>query len=1225
MDPTSAHSTALVRKRTDLELMPPPPPSKRIKRPKHVLDEDTYTEALSQIIARDFFPGLLESETQQEYLDALESKDAEWIDSASRRLRQVMTPGRRRTLATPLRQAGSSSASASGRTPLNFVGDTPATVISTTSTTAPSQNPNPTIDTSVSLAAFQSKYTSEDNESFYKLLDRQNRKRVEKYAWLWTGNKLPSKQQIKQKEVEAKLLAQRGSGALHDDGFTRDRLAILDKNAAGRPAAPDHWNRAKPNNELMFIPDGVDDLVETVAERAQAESRAGQKRIVYENTRVPSQVPRETTAAGGGEDRSRAGSPTLSEVRNAIAGNRRACDTESSIMGGGGGGETPRVNGYAFVDDEEPEPEPEQKKKDKEPAMIDLGPGDATPNPFQFQEQRKREVLHHRMVDKISQSKRTSARLGFTGNVERGPVPKFPSSPRVSGGSLTPAAQRLWGRIGGSEGGKGAASPFGDSGGKQEGKKQKKKRIAMRLGDLLVDLAAVASASRAVAGKHVALRARQAERYRQGSSVLGGQPPSPAPSRSPSEPSKPSGGAWDVRDSGIQVHDAPIATLVKPTTETQTQDGPGSETHTESSSSSSTISVEKPASFKPAPWAEGGIALLKQGFVPPRRPPQLSKKLGGGIPGIDLSQFQGQGEDEIGSGSKSGSGSEILDAVKEMEEGGKKTEEVLGKVRGDGEKGGDAVQSQLGASTILDSVTTEKAVDETRSNPSIEPTEAVMEDPGDIPKAQTTSAPDTTAETPLSNEDASIVADLATPNPLASTTAHVHQLRESAVPSTRIGRLWNYGGLAAGMFAGAIGEGLSRAVGGGSGTGSVMLSAGNMERLVAKLSRMRGAALKMGQMMSFQDAKMLPAPIQEVLQRVQDRADYMPGWQRDRVLAANLGTDWRELFDEFDDKPIAAASIGQVHRATLKANGQRVAVKIQFPGVADSINSDLDNLAVLLAATKLLPKGLYLNKTIDNARTELAWECDYTREAECAERYRQLLASSETNEENDVFSVPRIYPEASGKHVLTMEFMAGTAVTRIASFTQAQRDWIGTHILRLCLREITEFHFMQTDPNWTNFLYNPTTSRLELLDFGASREYPADFIDPYVRLLAAASRADRGRVKELSQQLGYLTGHESRAMLDAHITSVITIAEPFLRTAASNEVYDFRDQTITERVKAQIPVMIHERLAPPPEETYSLHRKLSGAFLLCARLGSRVRCRALFEDALTRNGFADEL
>lgn len=409
-------------------------------------------------------------------------------------------------------------------------------------------------------------------------------------------------------------------------------------------------------------------------------------------------------------------------------------------------------------------------------------------------------------------------------------------------------------------------------------------------------------------------------------------------------------------------------------------------------------------------------------------------------------------------------------------------------------------------------------------------------------------------------------------------------------------------------------ESVSRAFGGG-GQGSVLLSGANMERLVAKLSRMRGAALKIGQMMSFQDTKMLPAPIQEVLQRVQDRADYMPAWQRDRVLSANLGADWRELYSEFEEKPIAAASIGQVHKAVLKSNGQRVAVKIQFPGVADSINSDLDNLGILLTATKLLPKGLYLNKTIDNARLELGWECDYSREAECATRYKEHLGSQQ-----DVFLVPTVYPEASGKQVITMDWMDGTGVTRIKSFTQEQRDWIGSHILRLCLREITEFKFMQTDPNWTNFLYNPDTQMLELLDFGASREYPDAFVAQYVQLLEAASRSDHAAVKALSESLGYLTGHESKVMIEAHTQSVLTLAEPFL--ASAPEVYDFKDQTITERVKALIPVMLHERLAPPPEETYSLHRKLSGAFLLCARLGSKVRCREMFVEALAKGGYS---
>ncbi|KAK1770651.1 nuclear protein DGCR14 [Phialemonium atrogriseum] len=417
----SASSSALVRKRVDTELMPPPPPAKRIKRPRKVLDEDTYTEALSQIIARDFFPGLLESEIQQEYLDALESNDKVWISSAGRRLRHVMTPGRPR-----IRRGA--SVQPAGQTPTGYVGDTPLSVVSTV------VEERIEVDTSMGLGAFQSKYTSEDNESFYKLLDKQNQKRAEKYAWLWRGNKLPSKMQLKQKEIEAKLSQTR---SLIDDGFKRDRLAIKDKD--DRPAAPDHW-KAKPNNQLMFAPEGIDGILETVAERAQAESRAEPKSIVYENTRMP--VPNIA------QDQSVPPSPSLSAVRDAIAGKRRPGDQESST----GGGETPRVNGYAFVDDEESDATPAPAP------VIDLGHGDATPNPFRLQDQGKREALHHRMVERISQSKRSSAKLGLTGKVEKTPVPKFPSSPRVSG-DLTPAAQRLWGKID-SAGRKLSDSPF---------------------------------------------------------------------------------------------------------------------------------------------------------------------------------------------------------------------------------------------------------------------------------------------------------------------------------------------------------------------------------------------------------------------------------------------------------------------------------------------------------------------------------------------------------------------------------------------------------------------------------------------------------------------------------------------------------------------------------------------------------------------------------------------
>lgn len=414
-----------------------------------------------------------------------------------------------------------------------------------------------------------------------------------------------------------------------------------------------------------------------------------------------------------------------------------------------------------------------------------------------------------------------------------------------------------------------------------------------------------------------------------------------------------------------------------------------------------------------------------------------------------------------------------------------------------------------------------------------------------------------------------------------------------------MGRLFEYGGLAASMAFGA-------ASGGG------ILSPANMERLVKKLSKMRGAALKLGQMISFQDIKMLPPDIVQLLQRVQDSADYMPASQRDAVIESDLGPNWRALFESFHEKPVAAASIGQVHSAVLR-DGRRVAVKVQYPGVADSISSDLNNLSLLLHATKLLPKGLYLDKTIANARTELAWECDYIREADAARKFYDLLS-----DDTHAFTVPRIIDEASGKQVLTMDYMEGTAVTKIKHFSQEQRDWIGTQILRLCLREIMEFKYMQTDPNWTNFLYNPQTGKIELLDFGASREYPEQFVKLYTGVLLAASNRDRKRCEQLSIELGYLTGYESKTMVNAHIDSVMTLAEPFMEFA--DDVYDFREQTITDRVRGLIPTMVRERLAPPPEETYSLHRKLSGAFLLCARLGSRVRCKELFKNAVEKSG-----
>ncbi|KAI9795541.1 MAG: hypothetical protein M1835_005565 [Candelina submexicana] len=430
---STSSSQALTKRSADTALMPPPPIPKRIKRPVRVLDEDDYTDALSKIIARDFFPGLLETRTQQEYLDALDSQDGDWIASAGKKLTEVMTPGpdgrrlrgRRGTVMV-------TSALGDGPSPIGWGGDTLITSITDGSEDDITIR-NPNVDSNMSLGSFQAKYTSEDNESFYKLLDKQNQKRAEKYAWMWAGNKIPASRQIAHRQREGRLLEARASQEAEDGEKSQRTIRDVDE----RKAMPDTW-KARPNNQFMFVPDSVEDEMETVQQGAESLSKAPPKAVVYDNTRLPPPLPEPDPPVPP--------SPSISVVQDAIAGRPRPSSSESGFSGG----ETPRVNGYSFVDSA-PSPTPSELGASPmmwgtvEGSSLLLGGGDATPNPFKIKSQSKREELHHRMVDKVAKNKRKpSSALGKMGKT---PVPRFASTPRI-GASLTPAAQRLWTKVG---------------------------------------------------------------------------------------------------------------------------------------------------------------------------------------------------------------------------------------------------------------------------------------------------------------------------------------------------------------------------------------------------------------------------------------------------------------------------------------------------------------------------------------------------------------------------------------------------------------------------------------------------------------------------------------------------------------------------------------------------------------------------------------------------------
>ncbi|KAI8881818.1 ABC1-domain-containing protein [Backusella circina FSU 941] len=443
-------------------------------------------------------------------------------------------------------------------------------------------------------------------------------------------------------------------------------------------------------------------------------------------------------------------------------------------------------------------------------------------------------------------------------------------------------------------------------------------------------------------------------------------------------------------------------------------------------------------------------------------------------------------------------------------------------------------------------------------------------------------------------------------------------LKESRIPTSRFSRLWNYGTLGMGMGVGAINESLKRATGlSQESSGSVLLSEANVNRLVEKLSQMRGAALKMGQMLSIQGIQaaggeqqnVLPPQLEQILLRVHDSANYMPKKQMEKVMSSELGGDWQSYFKEFDPVPIAAASIGQVHAATLKSNNEQVVIKVQYPGVAESIDSDLSNLKTLVTFSNLLPKGLYLDNTIKVTKQELAWECDYIREAESAIRFKELL------KDDDRYKVPGVVRDLCTSRVLVSERLRGRALSKAIEEPQDIRNELGERLLRLCLREIFTFKFMQTDPNWSNFFYNKT--QIELLDFGACREFPDEFAIPYGHILLAAANNDREGVWKYSKELRFVTGYETGIMKDAHIDSVMTLGEPFRKTAP--DIYDFEGQTVTQRVRDTIPVMLRHRLTPPPDESYGLHKKLSGAFLLCTKLGSKFDTKAVWRDEVEKH------
>ena len=383
----------------------------------------------------------------------------------------------------------------------------------------------------------------------------------------------------------------------------------------------------------------------------------------------------------------------------------------------------------------------------------------------------------------------------------------------------------------------------------------------------------------------------------------------------------------------------------------------------------------------------------------------------------------------------------------------------------------------------------------------------------------------------------------------------------------------------------------------------MILTPDNLQRVRSTLAELRGAAMKLGQMVSLHGEELLPPELNEILAGLRNRADFMPLAQLESVLASELGSGWRERVLELDPEPLAAASIGQVHTA-LNTKGDEIVLKVQYPGVASSIDSDVDNLAAVLRWSGLIPSSLDVDSLLEELKRELHRETDYLREGKQTERFRELL------KDDSDFLVPRVDWELTRDRVLVLDRLHALPIEdlRGAEHPQERRDRMATALVRLVLRELFEFGLMQTDPNFANYLYDPVGERIALLDFGAARQFPRQFVDQYRTMVVAAVEGREADLLEAAEEIGFTSPDMGE---NCFLELVRLCAEP-LKVEGP---YDFTDSDLALRLREKgWSAYRDETLPAPPASMLFLNRKLGGTFLLCAHLKARVDFGQLYRD-----------
>jgi predicted unusual protein kinase regulating ubiquinone biosynthesis (AarF/ABC1/UbiB family) len=297
------------------------------------------------------------------------------------------------------------------------------------------------------------------------------------------------------------------------------------------------------------------------------------------------------------------------------------------------------------------------------------------------------------------------------------------------------------------------------------------------------------------------------------------------------------------------------------------------------------------------------------------------------------------------------------------------------------------------------------------------------------------------------------------------------------------------------------------------------------ESITEALGNMKGAMMKLGQMASYLDQGM-PEHVRAALAELQSNAPPMSAELAAQVVREELGAPPEELFATWDPVPIAAASIGQVHRA-ITEDGRAVAVKVQYPGVGDAIRADLDNAGLLFAAMGMLFPGLEPGPLVAEIRERLVEELDYRLEADNQRLFVDFYR------DHPFIHVPDVVAELSAERVLTTELAEGVRFEEAESWTQEERDLAAESIYRFVFGSLYQLHAFNGDPHPGNYLFRPG-GQVTFLDFGLVKRFePIDVTQAEEMIRAMVLDRDIPAYRQLLVEVGMLT--DDGSLTDAQI------------------------------------------------------------------------------------------